>query len=635
MQTVFARARRRAMAAVPATAADNFGDCFIVPGMTAKDRDVLVELLDQVARHDQTQVDSLERRLVSLAQAEVAAYAGLDRVKYCLHAVLVHDGEPSSGHYWTFIRNGDPSSARDRWLKFNDLVVTAVAESEMLALSLGGSGYASAYCLMYALRNWGDDPPAPLSPSAGDAMEVDSQTPPPPSRTSSIVREGRLLLPRVRIEEVDADNAAFDREVAQFEAAREVRDREQLARSIVETATAALRESTTSLRGLMSPEVREAVGGCDAVPGRSCGARSLVEFCLSSGSPLGALTHALCKAWHVFMCAADDDERDLLQYLSSRAHEMSAFPPLSSAPTAPAGRAPDGPAETPASLLVKEIGRLLLRFPGDFPADVQLLPRESLQRVVEALSGAQQLHHVQENAVELRVYHGFALRAMCLLRAAMRAALNARWSESLGLFVAVMRQDAQLYAAGCSDASARARATAFVSDPKMSLARRDEEAIRFLPSILKAAAAHESGGTSAAATPATAVAESRSMHVHDLITVLTDRAQRKRTAASMLGGSSPSVSEELPLEVARKCAASLTGTVRSQGTAALVHEQVRAAAQSAMREADTVSHDACAKRYEEVRDELCSLSCDASDTQGVMDASRRLIHRSSARTAAA
>lgn len=65
--------------------------------------------------------------------------------KYNLHAVLVHDGEALSGHYWSYIYNRESGL----WIKFNDVCVVESSWEEVIKESEGGYGKASAYCLIY------------------------------------------------------------------------------------------------------------------------------------------------------------------------------------------------------------------------------------------------------------------------------------------------------------------------------------------------------------------------------------------------------------------------------------------------------------------------------------------------------
>lgn len=64
---------------------------------------------------------------------------------YHLHAVLVHEGQAASGHYWAYIYDVE----RSQWLKFNDITASEASWEELEKESVGGYHNASAYCLMY------------------------------------------------------------------------------------------------------------------------------------------------------------------------------------------------------------------------------------------------------------------------------------------------------------------------------------------------------------------------------------------------------------------------------------------------------------------------------------------------------
>lgn len=89
------------------------------------------------------------------------------QVPYRLHAVLVHEGQASGGHYWAYIY--DPIN--QQWRKYNDIMVTEVTWEEVQRESLGGYGHVSAYCIVYIdvtrekslqVSEHGDDLPAEL-----------------------------------------------------------------------------------------------------------------------------------------------------------------------------------------------------------------------------------------------------------------------------------------------------------------------------------------------------------------------------------------------------------------------------------------------------------------------------------------
>ncbi|XP_078055141.1 ubiquitin carboxyl-terminal hydrolase 28 isoform X3 [Mustelus asterias] len=71
------------------------------------------------------------------------------QVPYRLHAVLVHEGQASAGHYWAYIYD----HSQNMWLKYNDVSVAESSWEELQRDSYGGSRNASAYCLMYINDN--------------------------------------------------------------------------------------------------------------------------------------------------------------------------------------------------------------------------------------------------------------------------------------------------------------------------------------------------------------------------------------------------------------------------------------------------------------------------------------------------
>lgn len=72
-------------------------------------------------------------------------HCAIAQVPYRLHAVLVHEGQASAGHYWAYIYD----HANQRWMKYNDVCITESSWDELERDSFGGITNASAYCLMY------------------------------------------------------------------------------------------------------------------------------------------------------------------------------------------------------------------------------------------------------------------------------------------------------------------------------------------------------------------------------------------------------------------------------------------------------------------------------------------------------
>ncbi|XP_021062245.1 ubiquitin carboxyl-terminal hydrolase 28 isoform X4 [Mus pahari] len=96
-------------------------------------------------------IQDLKNCISSTTQAIEQMYCDplLRQVPYRLHAVLVHEGQASAGHYWAYIYN----QPRQIWLKYNDISVTESSWEELERDSYGGLRNVSAYCLMYINDN--------------------------------------------------------------------------------------------------------------------------------------------------------------------------------------------------------------------------------------------------------------------------------------------------------------------------------------------------------------------------------------------------------------------------------------------------------------------------------------------------
>lgn len=83
-------------------------------------------------------------RLAELRAEKAKAYSALSKVSYRLLSVTIHYGDLTGGHYYSYVRVGE------RWLRFNDTVVTEVPQSTVFADGQGLlSAYAGCYCLFY------------------------------------------------------------------------------------------------------------------------------------------------------------------------------------------------------------------------------------------------------------------------------------------------------------------------------------------------------------------------------------------------------------------------------------------------------------------------------------------------------
>ncbi|KAI0557283.1 Ubiquitinyl hydrolase 1 [Gracilaria domingensis] len=121
---------------------------FQVDGLSRESIEASLGTIGRILDHDREKCEAYEQELKAI-EPEASVYRGLDNMKYKLHAVLVHDGAPESGHYWTFIRDWNCNDPSKMWMKLSDSMVSFISEGEMYAFSVGGNGKASAYCLIY------------------------------------------------------------------------------------------------------------------------------------------------------------------------------------------------------------------------------------------------------------------------------------------------------------------------------------------------------------------------------------------------------------------------------------------------------------------------------------------------------
>jgi Ubiquitin carboxyl-terminal hydrolase len=524
MKVAMERTRRRVMAAARD---DSNEDVFFVPGLDSTQVDAVLSVLDQIVQHDQSIVTELEQRLFSLSEMARAAYAEIDRTRYRLHAVLVHDGDPSSGHYWTFIRNAASSSESDRWLKFNDMIVTAVPEAEMMSVAMGGVGCASAYCLIYTRVD--KSVPGVSFTRDSDAMDVDVPGGSFSACSRALAEDARKLLPRVRIAELESSNEAFVAEIKLFVAKKEVAERSTKSRLIVEAALTMLQDAKDSLD--VDQNVDNASASAIVRPGSTCGARSLVEFSFAAESRVAALIFALSLSWSVYMGdAVDANERDLVVFLGSRWHSLAQFPALGSIKVADTDVATE---ESFASLVVKDVAILLRSVEAEFTAHdtLPLLPaKEVMRNLIDVMTGAHQFSDLERILTEHRTFYRFSLTAMCLMSRALEAWLNGEWVNALGLFSTVVEQDPNTYAGVDCDATLRSFAGVFVSASKMVRSRRDTEAVRLLPHLLVAAGEYLSSEGASLAT-----CDMTCSVVRVILTLLKARVKREGVEATMKG----------------------------------------------------------------------------------------------------
>ncbi len=112
------------------------------------DTDRINDAIEIVMKYKQSLEDKIEdlKKTISAIRNTIDTLWGrLNKHKYHLVSILVHDGHAGSGHYYSF--NREPF--KDTWKKFNDFTVSDEKEEIVMTEALGGYENASAYSLVY------------------------------------------------------------------------------------------------------------------------------------------------------------------------------------------------------------------------------------------------------------------------------------------------------------------------------------------------------------------------------------------------------------------------------------------------------------------------------------------------------
>lgn len=92
-------------------------------------------------------IEQMQRQLSEIYKKIEMLYAdpNLQKNKYKLHSLLIHDGYAGSGHYYAFVHDIES----DKWRKYSDLIITDISFEDVMRDAIGGNGLTSAYCLFY------------------------------------------------------------------------------------------------------------------------------------------------------------------------------------------------------------------------------------------------------------------------------------------------------------------------------------------------------------------------------------------------------------------------------------------------------------------------------------------------------
>ncbi|PIO65578.1 ubiquitinyl hydrolase 1, partial [Teladorsagia circumcincta] len=157
-----------AMEISPVASVDAAGSAFMdstVPDQREPDGTKNEEMITPVAANSEqlsafapeleNAIKDLEEKHKQLCDRETELIKSIDNIYekddlkkhgYRLHAVAIHQGQASAGHYWAYVRKGNDDS---QWEKFNDQRVESAAWSDIEAEAVGGIRTTSAYFLLY------------------------------------------------------------------------------------------------------------------------------------------------------------------------------------------------------------------------------------------------------------------------------------------------------------------------------------------------------------------------------------------------------------------------------------------------------------------------------------------------------
>ena len=105
----------------------------------------IIEGVDAVTKKIQAEEAELIETKKNLQDQLRNLYKDIEKTKYSIFSIIIHEGTADHGHYYCYIRG-----AGNNWFRFNDFHVRAAEEKEVFETAFGNdNGHASAYCIFY------------------------------------------------------------------------------------------------------------------------------------------------------------------------------------------------------------------------------------------------------------------------------------------------------------------------------------------------------------------------------------------------------------------------------------------------------------------------------------------------------
>lgn len=92
------------------------------------------DILKQFQESLKKRVEDLEKRKQTIRNKMENSFHSLQKSRYQLHSVVIHEGGINGGHYYPLIYN----QKKNKWTKFNDSIVEEITEEEVMKLATGG-----------------------------------------------------------------------------------------------------------------------------------------------------------------------------------------------------------------------------------------------------------------------------------------------------------------------------------------------------------------------------------------------------------------------------------------------------------------------------------------------------------------
>eukprot|EP00826_Nyctotherus_ovalis_P032447 TRINITY_DN2615_c0_g1_i1.p1 TRINITY_DN2615_c0_g1~~TRINITY_DN2615_c0_g1_i1.p1 ORF type:complete len:938 (+),score=270.66 TRINITY_DN2615_c0_g1_i1:188-3001(+) len=134
----------------------------------------LAEIISQYSKTINEQLKKMEEQLAYYKSKVANSYSDMEKHPYNLHSVIVHAGNPNSGHYFAYVHD----EGSGKWRRYSDTRVTEVTEAEVMKVSVGEEHSSiSAYFLVYvaATSGWKGSPKFVqhrLSNPGGKSVEI-------------------------------------------------------------------------------------------------------------------------------------------------------------------------------------------------------------------------------------------------------------------------------------------------------------------------------------------------------------------------------------------------------------------------------------------------------------------------------